>query len=230
MSYGNGAVKTHTLNSRLQPGEYQLQTNSNGVNQKVFDKVFCYGPAVSGCANYNRLNNGSILAENDLLSSSQNQTFAYDSLNRLSSFATGNGTFSQTYSYDPFGNMNQVAPGTLQSNLSFATNNRVSTSGFVYDGAGNLTQSTPIPGNSQYFSYDGDSRLVGYNSGSATYQYNPEGQRVRKDVGANWNEYLYFGGQLMPEKNSDGSWFNYIYAEGQRIATEENEDIFIQTK
>jgi YD repeat-containing protein len=160
-----------------------------------------------------------LLAINDNLNSGQSQTFSYDTLNRINHFTTANGFASQTYSIDPFGNMNQVAPGTFQTNFSFDSYNRISSSGFVYDGAGNMTQSSFAPGMYQNYTYDADSKIVSYNSGAATYQYNPEGARVRKDSAGAWTEYVYFNGQVTAEKHSDGSWTDYIYANGQKIAT-----------
>jgi RHS repeat-associated protein len=226
---GNGVAETYGLNNRLQPTEMQVQTTANSVNQSVFDKVFCYGPTTSKCSSSGVLNNGNIQAIIDAQNSTRNQTFSYDTLNRVTSFATSNPSVSQTYSYDPFGNMNQVSPGTLQSNLMFGTNNQVSSTGFGYDQAGNMTQQSFGAGLYGYYAYDAASRLTNLDSGTATYSYDALGNRVRKVVGGNWSQYVYFNGQLMAEQNNDGSWFDYIYANGQRIARAENEDYFLVT-
>jgi hypothetical protein len=54
-------------------------------------------------------------------------------------------------------------------------------------------------------------------SPSATYTYDANGARVRKDASGNWTEYIYFGGIPIAENTSAG-WSDYIFANGQRIA------------
>jgi len=56
------------------------------------------------------------------------------------------------------------------------------------------------------------------NNGAVFYTYDAMGQRVRKDSGRSWTVYVYFNGQLLTEKNSDGIWSDYISANGTRLA------------
>jgi len=41
---------------------------------------------------------------------------------------------------------------------------------------------------------------------AATYIYGADGTRSRKDVMGDYTEYVYFGGQVIAEKNSAGDW------------------------
>lgn len=224
VALGNGMTQTFNMNSRLQPIETITQLGATWSNQTVFDKQYCYGPAATGCPNFNVPNKGNIYGVNDALSAARYQGFSYDILNRLNGFSTGDSSLSQTYSYDSFGNMNQVAPGTLQSNLSFASNNRINSSGYTYDQAGNVTQTNNGAGTLTPYVYDAESRLSSINSGAANYIYNETGQRARKNVSGLWTEYFFFGGQPIAELHTDGTWSDYIYANGQRIAQADSFD------
>jgi len=221
MTFGNGVTETYNKNNRLQPTESIVQPGAHGLTQKVFDKLYCYGAATPGCANYNVANNGNIWGINDPLNTGRYQGFLYDNLNRLTSFGTGDRSISQAYSYDSFGNMSQVSPGTYQTNLSFGPNNQINSAGYAYDPAGNLTQLNFGAGIYQYLAYDAENQLVNVNHGAATYTYDAEGHRARKDMGTggtDWTEYVHFNGQPMAEKNADGTWSDYIYANGRMIA------------
>lgn len=66
--------------------------------------------------------------------------------------------------------------------------------------------------------YDDEGQITNIDNGYATYTYNATGNRVRKDSGGSWTEYIDFGGAALAERNSDGSWNDYIFANGTRIA------------
>ena len=225
MTFGNGVVNTVSANNRQQPTEISLQATANGLNQKVFDKLYCYGPATSICpVRGSGKDNGNIWAIADGLNSNRSISAYYDTLNRITNFNNGNNSMVQTYAYDPFGNMNQIAPGTSQSNLFFNANNQISNTGFLYDAAGNLIQAYFGAGVYQYFSYDAESQLVNFNNSAATYTLDAQGNRIRKNFAGTWTEYVYFNGQPIAEKNANGSWSDYILANGQRIARADTYD------
>lgn len=54
-------------------------------------------------------------------------------------------------------------------------------------------------------------------STAAAYTYGANGDRVRKDSGGSFTEYIYFAGQPIAEKNASG-WTDYIFDGDQRIA------------
>ena len=229
MTLGNGVVQTYSANNRQQLTEITLQATGSGLNQKLFDKFYCYGPGTTSCPVFGPgKNNGNIWAIGDNLNGANSLNTSYDTINRITHFTNGSGSMAQTYTYDPYGNMSQVSPGTLQSNLSFNANNRIIDSGFLYDASGNLTQANFGIG-AQSYAYDSESQLVNFGNGAETYTYDAEGNRIEKSNGTNWTEYVYFNGQPLAEKNSNGSWSDYIYANGQRIARADTYDARIYT-
>ena len=104
--------------------------------------------------------------------------YGYDAGNRLASgAATGNSTYSQSYAYDAWGNLNCSPAGPGCVALSYSSSNRISTSGYTYDAAGNL-----IGDGTHTYQWDAEAHLtVAYLSGTAvqTNTYNALGQRVR---------------------------------------------------
>lgn len=79
--------------------------------------------------------------------------------------------------------------------------------------------------------YDAESRITSVDTNGATYTYDADGNRVRKDVsGSDPTEYIYFGGQPIAEYDPNtGDWSDYIYANGKRIAKADSfvDEIFI---
>jgi RHS repeat-associated protein len=116
---------------------------------------------------------------------------------------SGSGAINETYSYDPWGNMQQ------SGNFTFAqpsnTNNQIQ--GYSYDAAGNALSD----GLGNTFAFDPNG-LVQSSNGSVIYTYDADGNRVQKS-GTN---YVYFGGQLVATL-SGGSWTDYLYAGGTLI-------------
>jgi RHS repeat-associated protein len=237
--YGNGVANGYHLNNRLQiqeSGQTRVASGAPGtysVSVPLSVKEYCFGPATSalsgsipGCHSFNIGNNGNVWQILDILKDSSSQTIGYDSLNRVTSFLRSDGSMQQSYAYDSFGNLNQTSPGTLQTNLGFNEQNKINSGGYGYDLAGNITTVFNGVGYNQY-GYDAENKLVNVNSGAATYTYDANGDRVRKDVSPNWTEYVRFNGQVLAEKSSDGFWSDYIYANGQRIARADSYDIRI---
>jgi RHS repeat-associated protein len=236
--YGNGVANGIHLNQRLQADEIgmvrigSVAPGSYPANNPLSVKEYCFGPATSalsstipGCPSRGSANSGNIWQVMDVLHSGYTENLSYDSLNRLDSFSRVDGSLSQTYAYDSFGNLNQTSPGTLQNKVSYGANNRINSASYGYDNAGNLTAS--FNGISTAYNYDAENMLTSVNNGAANYTYDANGDRVRKDTNSNWTEYVRFGGQVVAEKTSDGFWSDYIYANGKRIAKVDNSDIRI---
>jgi RHS repeat-associated protein len=67
--------------------------------------------------------------------------------------------------------------------------------------------------------YDAENRLTQVSSGTATYLYDSEGNRVRKNASGVSTEYVYFGGNAIAERNPSASnWTDYIFFKGKRVA------------
>jgi RHS repeat-associated protein len=238
--YGNGVGNGYVLNNRLQMEEQgivrvgSIAPGNYPGNNNLSVKEYCYGPATSalsstipGCPSLGgNANNGAIWQIMDTLTPNKTQSFSYDSLDRITHFAQADGGLQQTYAYDSFGNLNQTDPGTLTNNLGFNANNQINSGDYGYDAAGNINAVfngvSTVP-----YNYDAENKLVSANGGLASYSYDPNGNRVRKDVSPDWTEYVVFNGQNLAERNSDGTWSDYIYANGQRIARADNYDVRI---
>jgi YD repeat-containing protein len=86
--------------------------------------------------------------------------------------------------------------------------------GYSYDAAGNMTGD-----GINTAAYDAENRLTQVSSGTATYLYDSEGNRVRKNASGVSTEYVYFGGNAIAERNPSASnWTDYIFFKGKRVA------------
>ena len=122
------------------------------------------------------------------------QSYTYDALNRFKTMSELGG-WSQTYSYDRFGNRwvsggNVPSPQqTPQTQTAFdASSNKINSAvmiGFSYDPVGNLTSDPTTPVNG--ITYDGENRQTSYMKsgvGTTTYSYDGDGRRVKKVTGS----------------------------------------------
>jgi RHS repeat-associated protein len=153
MSY-NGGTETRTYNSMLQLT--QLVNTTPGQNLNI-TYTFPSG------------NGGKITSQTDNLSG-ETITYQYDSLNRLIQGSAS--TWSQTYSYDGFGNLtNRVGTGAaLGTNPTPADPATNRLTGASYDANGNMLSF----GNA----YDVENRLSQANSGAAQYLYDGRNKRI----------------------------------------------------
>ena len=220
---GNGLWEQRRYNLRLQSTQIGLGTTKatggltpEGSGLLLLD--YSYGAAS---------NNGNLLSQRIRVGTSlnQNQAYTYDALNRLTTAAeSGSGTaWSQTYTYDRYGNRRVTAGAVHGSNqaltpqstadIAAGTNRLAGTKGVntvAYDAAGNLTADWAA----NAFKYDGDNRLVAFDhttgtDSDTTYAYDGEGRRVQKVVGGSGGvttTYVYnVGGQLVAEFGGEAS-------------------------
>ena len=198
-SYGNGVQQFEGYNSRLQLNA--ISQSFSGTT--LFNKSYNYNDASRGNGN-----NGNVIAITDNLTASHNQAFNYDDLNRIASGSQADGAFSQTFSYDPWGNLTQS--GTWSFQQPYTGNNRLQN--YSYDGAGDL-----LNDGFHNYTYDAERRLQTVDGNAAVYTYGPDGERVRKDTGGSFTEYVYFAGQPIAEK-TPSNWTDYVFDGSERIA------------
>ncbi len=177
-----------------------------GAGAWVINLYPCTSPAV-----YCSTNNGNILEEDVTNSgvSGLKQTFSYDALNRLATATEKNSggttTWSETFSYDIYGNrwVSATTPAGLETaftpttSSNFNSANLLLTNGALYDLSGNQTT---IGGYTN--TYDAESRLATstLNSITATYSYDGEGRRVQRVASGVTTQYAYDAqGQLTAE-------------------------------
>jgi len=232
-NYGNGLIHAIDYNARLQPTEIKLGVS--GTPASKLDLQFGYGTTA---------NNGNILTQSIGVSTSVfNQSYGYDTLNRLTSAqetpSSGTG-WSQAFTYDRYGNrsVSSSTSGILTFNpsptIDTTTNRFVTTGGaFAYDGAGNLTQEITASGSltSRFYTYDAENHLIeakqGGSLGTATttggYVYDSEGRRVKKTTSDNLRMVYNSSGQLLAEYDLSGSATvptkEYVYGVNGLLAT-----------
>ena len=185
----------HLQQASRSPGQSSVGTTANAAADYCL--VYNYYsswtlpsscPATSAVAPSGTTDNGNVMAYwyNDGSSpvSSHTATYSYDSLNRLSGAVAkdfSNNTFwSQTYSYDRWGNMTCSGTGLCTSmSYSSSNNNQLASVGGAsvsYDAAGNLTQDLSAP---HTYQWDAEGRMRSIDSGTtASITFNALGQRV----------------------------------------------------
>ncbi|MCL4797460.1 MAG: RHS repeat-associated core domain-containing protein [Bryobacteraceae bacterium] len=192
LTFGNDLIERWDYNPRrLQPWQIRLGTAAVDDARGRWQFGYCAGqPYNEDCAS----NNGNVMHQR-ILPLNLYQTYAYDTLNRLSLFeekatntapacAAGGSTPCRAYGYDNWSNQ-FVTQANVVTRHSFtpaaASNfdaaNRLIIQGSTYDPAGNQTG---IGGYT--FTYDAENRLktskIGDNT--TTYAYDGEGRRVKK--------------------------------------------------
>ncbi|HMM79032.1 MAG TPA: RHS repeat-associated core domain-containing protein [Pyrinomonadaceae bacterium] len=194
MQLGNGRWESTTFNSRLQPTQIALGTVQNATDKLKLDYTY----NTTGNAD----NNGNVLSQKITVARSGqtdmvfDQTYTYDSLNRLKMAEEKTGTttnWKQTFVFDRYGNRNfdranttQPAsfanPNVTDPSVDAANNRFTSGQGYTYDAAGNVI--TDAEGRT--FTYDGENKQIEVrNSGSSTigqYYFDGNGKRVKKVV------------------------------------------------
>lgn len=205
-TFSNGVVETIGYNNRLQVSSMVDATST----ATLFSKTYSYGSA----------NNGTILSIGDGLSNAKNQTYSYDSLNRVASASQADNAFNLNYTYDAWGNMKESGTSTFEP--LYAATNRIQSPAscvpvaqYCYDAAGDLLKDN----NNHVYAYDGEGRINTVDGSGTTYTYNPLSNRVRKDTGTGSTEYFFFSGSVIAELNpSNTTWTDYIFFGATRIA------------
>jgi RHS repeat-associated protein len=175
--------------------------------------------------------NGNVLNITNYKDASRNQSFGYDSVNRLTSaqnagsdcsLLTVNGKtkyWGNSYTYDEWGNLNQKTVtkcGAEYLNVAPLTNNQLT--GYGYDAAGNMTSD---PTDSVTSTYDQENRIsVATKNGVATtYVYDADGDRVQKSNSATGTLYWYMAPGIIAESDLSGNLTSeYIFFGGERVA------------
>lgn len=156
----------------------------------------------------------------DLADNSQNRSFSYDTLDRLTGFSGQNS--ARSWFYDAVGNRTSQSIGTTTESYSYgSTSNRLTeisrsngpASPYAYTATGHTSSD-----GTNSFSYDARERLVGVTTPVATASYlvNPLGQRVRKSVtlgGATSSATFVYdeAGRLVAEQDSAGNQTEYLW-------------------
>ena len=124
---------------------------------------------------------------------SQTCTYVHDDLARLGSANCGSSIWSQTFSYDAFGNITKNVPtgstgGSFQSVYSASTNwlSSVSNVNPTYDNNGNLTYDT-----FHNLTWDAEGKMLNVDSTAVQLTYDAFGRAVEQNRGGSYTEIVY---------------------------------------
>ena len=162
-------------------------------------------------------------------STSVNEQYGYDLLQRLTSTVLQSGSSGTTlsYGYDSVGNrISQTLNGVTTSYSYNATNNELKSSStmgtsisYSYDLNGNLASKTVNTSPAFVYAWDAANRLIKVTSGSVlqgAYAYDGMGRRV-ESVEATTTLYAYSGTESLYELVPGVSSSDFIYVTGMRI-------------
>jgi RHS repeat-associated protein len=244
---GTGAQETYQYNNRLQPVMIELGTTGNHTADYCLVYNYYSGawnPLSCTTPSQGTTNNGNVMGYwyQDYVnpsSFSHKASYTYDGVNRLSTATAktlaGSTIWSQTYSYDQWGNGSCSGTGLCPS-LTYNSqhNNRLATIGnysFSYDAAGNLTYD-PSNLSAHTYQWDAEGRVASVDSGSTwSFTYNALGHRVQWaspsggelhlfDPEGNWlgnaNSYtlVRFGERPLALYEGSQTYFNHVNALG----------------
>jgi RHS repeat-associated protein len=162
--------------------------------------------------------------------STRNESFTYDSLNRIASGQSSGTQWGEAYTTDAWGNMTAIGSYNSKPHESLSTsagtNNQLV--GFGYDAAGNMTSNGSVS-----YVYDAENRLISTNAnGSYSYLYDGDGQRVEKctpegttpgTCASGATGTLYWRGNFVSDALTETDLSgnvqnNYVFFNGQRVA------------
>jgi RHS repeat-associated protein len=222
----SGITTTDTYNTRMQPSELKAAV---GGQPPILDLMYDF----NSC-NSNGGNNGNVCRLTNNKDGSRSQSFQYDLLNRLTQALTPNSAnWGTNYAYDSWGNLLQKKPipnytdsdpqpAAGMSNVN--VHNQVAN--WCYDAAGNVVGpnnpcSTYASSHTPYENvFDSENRLIQTSVGGVTsyYDYDADGQRVKK-TGSTNTLYWYGAGGVLEETDLSGALKNeYIFFGGKRTA------------
>jgi RHS repeat-associated protein len=232
LQIGNGLWETAQLNSRLQVTQLGLGTSPTDASLWKLNYDF-------GTTN----NDGNIKSQTlTTPGGTFNQTFVYDSLDRLkqaTETSGGNQNWIQNFSYDRYGNrvgFNQTINGQTTNgtpSVDVNTNRFNAGQGYVYDFAGNVVQD---PQNRQFI-FNGDNKQVQVKDASqnviGTYFYDGDGKRIKKVSNLDTTTFVYSGGKLVAEyslttatpTNPTTQYLGTDMLESPRIITDQNAQV-----
>ncbi len=241
MTYPGGRVVTYNYtNDRVVSVLNNAANLATNINYKPFGGMssVTYGNGIAGTISYDNqyrisgiqagavLNlsygsydaNGNITGITNTLDPTQNKTFGYDALDRLTS-ANASGIWgSLGWTYDEVGNR---LTENSTAYIYVTGSNKLSTVGGIsygFDNNGNTTAE-----GTRAFTYNQNQRLDWVTEGMSifgVYLYNGNGQRVKKLVNGTTTIFHYnLTGQIMAESDSAGTISTeYVYLNGQPLA------------
>ncbi len=218
-----GITSAFSYNKRLQP----INMSASAPSQTVFSIGYDFhlGSGSTGS------DNGNVWNIYNFRDRTRDQSFNYDTLNRLTSASnagtncaatTVNGKteyWGNSYGYDAWGNLTAKSVTKCSAenmSLTALVNNQLS--GYGYDAVGNMT-SDPTDGVNN--SYDAENRIGSATKAGVTtsYVYDADGNRVEKTDGSTGTLYWYMTPGIIGESDLSGTMKSeYVFFDGERVA------------
>jgi RHS repeat-associated protein len=242
-TFGNGMVHAQDFNRRTQVKQISLKQNSS-AGTALQEYVYSYGAfnSQTGASDTSK-NNGQISSITSKIGGDTQwlQGFNYDELGRLSTVAEyqsanlNSPTYSQSYTYDVYGNRFQSANATLglpavsASEISTATNRFINSGSTptTYDASGNITNDTKF--RNLKYEYDANGRQIVArlqdNTVIQTAVYDCSGRRVQTVSNNTTRTTVYdvFGQSVADYLGANGATLERenIYRADQLLATDD---------
>jgi RHS repeat-associated protein len=223
VTLGNGLTETAAYNNRLQP--CRMNVNSTGGYYSQCTDMTPSGNVLDFKYGFNAgTNNGNITSWSATGNQTFSRTYTYDSLNRIATMADSAKSQSckgLSWTIDRWGNRTDQTVTSGKCNTFHQTVNSQNQFPlpFRYDAAGNM-----INDGTHSYTYDAENRLIQVDSaGTATYTYDPEGRRVAKTISGTTTDYVHdLAGNVLFEAQGS-SWVTaYIYFAGALKAQYKN--------
>lgn len=216
---GNGLTETRN---------YDTRERVTSISQAMPGSTVSYSSSVQQYAP-----NGNVLIANDSVNG--NWVYGYDSLNRLTGASSSSG-LNLSWGYDSFGNRwSQTASGSgsaPQPSFTFNGNNNQTdaSNGLTYDGAGDVL----VDNLNHAYTYDAEGRMTSATlstGGTATYQYDSDGQLVYETGGSGSQIFVRDAAGhpvfVYAPAGSTGPYYNFMaYIDGELIGSWENQTFF----
>lgn len=191
-AYNTASLPT-TINLGSGSGDADAYTWDPSTNRMTQYKFTVNGTSFTGALGWNA--NGTLQTQNitDSFNSAdtQNCAYQYDDITRVTSANCGSAA-AQTFSFDPFGNINKSgSPYSFQPTYSTATNRITSLSGFTptYDNNGDVTND-----NLHNFAWDADGHAITVDAGlpdAVTLTYDALGRMAEQTRGSTYTQIAY---------------------------------------
>jgi RHS repeat-associated protein len=201
-SSGQNPLSSTTYNTAGLPTAINLGSGSGDADSYTWDpstnrmtqyKFTVNGTSLTGALGWNA--NATLQTQNITdgfnSASTQNCSYQYDDITRVTSANCGSAA-AQTFSYDPFGNINKSgSPYSFQPTYATATNRIMSLNSFTptYDSNGNLTND-----NLHNFAWDADGHAIAVDAGlsdAVNLTYDALGRMVEQKRGSTYTQIVY---------------------------------------
>jgi RHS repeat-associated protein len=212
VTLGNGRTETAAYNNRLQP--CRMNVNSAGGYYSQCTDAAPSGNVLDFKYGFNAgTNNGNITSWSATGNQTFSRTYTYDSLNRIATMADSAKSQSckgLSWTIDRWGNRTDQTVTRGKCNTFHQTVNSQNQFPlpYRYDAAGNM-----INDGTHSYTYDAENRLIQVDGGAtAAYTYDPEGRRVAKAISGTTTDYVHdLAGNVLFEAQGSTWVTAYIY-------------------